>query len=131
MIPKMIERVMWWRKHQRKRGGHELIVWLDKDSCARFDRLKTKIPAFRNNELIASDLLSREQKTDRIIKRQVRKRIRRLENEGHSPQQIADYLKEKGIPKLAGVDTWDSEIISSLSKTERMNNINGVENGQH
>ena len=131
MIPAIMGRVMWWRKNQRKRGGQELIVWLDKDSCARFDRLKTKIPAFHNNELIASALLSLEQKTDRIIKRQVRKRIRKLENEGHSPQQIADYLKEKGIPKLAGMDTWDSEIISSLSKTETENFINRVENDQH
>jgi hypothetical protein len=131
MIPEMIKRVMWWRKNQRKRGGQELIVWLDKDSCARFDRLKIKIPAFHNNEVIASALLSLEQKTDRIIKRQVRKRIRKLENEGHSPQQIADYLNEKGIPKLAGMDTWDSEIISSLSKTETGNFINRVEDGQH
>jgi len=131
MISEIIGRVMWWRKNQRKRGGQELIIWLDKDSCARFDRLKTKIPAFHNNEVIASALLSLEQKTDRIIKRQVRKRIRKLENEGHSPQQIADYLNEKGIPKLAGMDTWDSEIISSLSKTETGNFINRVEDGQH
>ena len=83
MIPAIIGRVMWWRKNQRQRGGQEFIVWLDKDSCARFDRLKTKIPAFHNNELIASALLSLEQKTDRIIKRQITKRIRTLKNEGH------------------------------------------------
>ncbi len=131
MIPAIIERVMWWRKSQRKRVSRELIVLLDKDSCERFDRLKPKIPAFNNNEVIASALLCLEHKTDRIIKRQITKRIRTLENEGYSPQQIADYLKKKGIPALAGMDKWDSETISSLSKTETGNLVNRVKNAQH
>ena len=83
MVSAIIERVMWWRKSQRKRGSRELTVWLDKDSCERFDRLKTKIPAFNNNKVIASALLCLEHKTDRIIKRQITKKIRALENEGH------------------------------------------------
>ncbi len=83
MIPAIMGRVMWWRKSQRKRDSRELIVLLDKDSRARFDRLKTKIPAFHNNELIASALQCLEHKTDRIIKSQITKRIRTLKNEGH------------------------------------------------
>jgi len=83
MVPAKIERVMWWRKSPRKMGSRELIVLLDKDSRKRFDRLKTKIPAFNNNEMIASALLCLEHKADRIIKRQITKRIRTLENEGH------------------------------------------------
>jgi hypothetical protein len=131
MVPAKIERVMWWRKSPRKMGSRELIVLLDKDSRERFDRLKTKIPAFNNNEVIASALLCLEHKTDRIIKRQITKRIRMLKNEGHSPQQIADYLKKKGIPALAGMDKWDSESISSLLKTEKWNLVNRVKNVQH
>ena len=122
---------MLWRKKKRNRPSRELIVSLDKDSCERFDRLKTKIPAFNNDEVIASALQCLEHKTDRIIKRQITKRIRKLENEGLSPQQIADYLKKKGIPALAGMDTWDSESISSLSKTETGNFVNGVKDVQH
>ncbi|MCG2779101.1 MAG: hypothetical protein L6406_25790 [Desulfobacterales bacterium] len=130
MIPAIIERVMWWRKSQRKRDSRELIVLLDKDSCERFDRLKTKIPTFNNNKVIASALLCLEHKTDRIYRRQITKRIRKLGNEGHSPQQIADYLKKTGIPALAGMDKWDSETISSLSKTETGNLVNRAKNLQ-
>ena len=121
MIPAIMGRVMWWRKNQRKRGGQNLVVWLDKDTYAIFDRLKTKIPGFHDNEVIASALQCLEHKTDRIIKRQITKRIRKLENEGLSTQQIADYLKKKDIPVLAGMNTWDNESISSLSKTETGN----------
>jgi len=131
MIPAIIERVMWWKKSQRKRGSRELIVWLDKDSCERFDRLNTKIPAFNNNKVIASALQCLEHKTDRIIKRQITKIIRTLGNEGHSPQQIADYLKKTGIPALEGMDRWDSDTVSSLSKTENGNFVNRDKNGQH
>jgi hypothetical protein len=128
MIPEMIKRIMWWRKNQRKRGSQELIVWLDKDTCTRFDRLKTKIPGFHDNELIASALQCLEHKTDNIIKRQITKKIRKLENEGLSTQQIADYLKKKDIPVLAGMDAWDNESISSLSKTETRNPDNRGKN---
>jgi len=124
MIPEMIERIRWWRKNQRKKAGQELIVWLDKDTCERFVRLKTKIPGFHDNEVIASALQCLEHKTDRIIKRQITKRIRKLENEGLSTQQIAHYLKKKDIPVLAGMDAWDNESISSLSKTETGNSDN-------
>jgi hypothetical protein len=131
MVSAIIERVMWWRKSQRKRNSRELIVLLDKDSFERFERLKTKIPAFNNNEVIASALLCLEHKTDRIVKRQITKRIRMLKNEGHSPQQIADYLKKKGIPALAGMDKWESETISSLLETETGNLVNRAKTLHH
>ena len=112
MIPAIIERVMWWRKSKRKKGSRELIVLLDKDSCERLDRLKAKIPAFNNNEVIASALKCLEHKTDRIIKRLVMKRIQDLKNEGLSPKEISDYLNKNGIPALAKMDRGDNVELS-------------------
>jgi hypothetical protein len=39
-------------------------------------------------------------------------------------------LKKTGIPALAGMDKWDSETISSLSKTETGNLVNRAKNLQ-
>ena len=122
----IIERVMWWRKSQRKRDSRELIVLLDKDSCERFDRLKARISAFNNNEVIASALKCLEHKTDRIIKRLVMKRIQDLKNEGLSPKEISDYLNKNGIPALVKMDKWDNETISKLLKKEKGNLVDRV-----
>jgi len=71
-------------------------VLLDKDSVDRFNRLKARIPAFDSTKIMAAALKCLEQKTDRIIKRQIRNRFRVLEKEGLNSQQIAAYLKNEG-----------------------------------
>ena len=81
--------------------------------------------------MIASAVRCLEQKTDKIIKRQATRRIRALKNEGHSPQQIANYLNKKGFPTLAEMNNWDSETISSLLKKEKGNLVDRAKNARH
>jgi hypothetical protein len=88
--------VMWWKHRKKSENRRELRILLDKDSFDRFNRLKARIPAFDSTKIMAAALKCLEQKTDRIIKRQIRIRFRVLEKEGHNPQQIAAYLKKEG-----------------------------------
>jgi hypothetical protein len=114
---------MRWKKCRRKDNDRELTVLIDKDSRDRFDRLKVQIPNFDNAEIISAALKCLEQKTDRIIKRQVIKIIRTMDNEGYDPQQTSDYLNEKGFPAVAETDKWNSDIISKLLNKEDRNYI--------
>jgi hypothetical protein len=123
--------IMRWKKCRRKGEIRELTVLLDKDSFERFNRLKTQIPASDNAGIIASALKCLDQKTDRIIKRQVMKIIQAMNNEGYDPQQTSDYLNEKGFPAVAETDKWNSDIISKLLNKENRNLIEREKEIQH
>ena len=123
--------IMHWKKGRRNEGNRELTVLLDKDSFERFNRLKTQIPASDNAGIISSALKCLEQKTDRIIKRQVMKIIRTMNNEGYDPQQTSDYLNEKGFPAVAETDKWNSDIISKLLNKENRNLLEREKEIQH
>ncbi|MDY7034683.1 MAG: recombinase family protein [Thermodesulfobacteriota bacterium] len=113
-----LQKIRQWIKKRNRKGGQQLIVRLDKASCERFLRLKTKISNSDENKLIALALKCLEQKTDKVIKRQIMKSIRQLTNEGLHPYQIASYMNQRGIPALGESDKWDGETISRLLETE-------------
>lgn len=119
---------MWWRKNRKNRGKRELIVLLDKDSYERFGRLKAKIAAFDEEEILATALKCLEQRVDKIIKKRVTKRISNLENEGYSPQKIANYLNNKGFPVLDEANKWHSDTISGLLEKEKRNRVDKLRN---
>jgi len=96
------KRVMWWKKRRRNGDNWEFTIQLDKDSLDRFNRLKARIPASDNANIIALALKCLEQKTDKIIKRQIRNRTRALKNEGDSAQQIAAHLEKEGYSRIGG-----------------------------
>ena len=64
---------MKWFKQRKRQGSNkqEKTFKLDCDAQERFDRLKAKIPAFDEDEILASALKSLEQKVDRIIRKQI------------------------------------------------------------
>ena len=74
IVQSISERVFPWKKDQDETEERKLIVRLDRDSQERFKRLKSKISGLNNDQIIASALKCLDQKTDRIIKRQIRKR---------------------------------------------------------
>lgn len=132
MFSPIIERVKTWRIGKRNKDSQELRVLLEKDSFERFERLRNKMTAFDNSELIASALKCLEDKTERIIKRQIMKSIRTLKNEGYSHQQIAKYLNKKRVPLLANMDKWESSTVSSLLEKEEKEFILSVsKDSQH
>jgi hypothetical protein len=74
IVQSISERVFPWKKDQGKTEKRTFIVRLDRDSQERFKRLKLKISGLSNDQIIAYALKCLDQKTDRIIKRQTRKR---------------------------------------------------------
>jgi len=96
---------MWWRKSRKNRGKRELIVLLDKDSYEQFDRLKSKIPAFDENEILAAALKCLEQRVDKIIKKQRAKKNRGLKDTGTQPKiaKIIGHYPEQRPPWKSNV----------------------------
>jgi len=74
IVQSISERVFPWKKDPGETEERKLTVRLDRDSQERFKRLKSKISGLSNDQIIASALKCLDQKTDRIIKRQIRKR---------------------------------------------------------
>jgi hypothetical protein len=107
-----------WRKKQGKTSKQEISVLLDRDSLERLERLRLKIKTLDNDELIASALKCLEDKADRIIKKQVKRRIWTLSKEGFNPEQIADLLNIKNIPALGETNSWNNHSVSLLLKQE-------------
>jgi hypothetical protein len=66
------------------------------------------------SQLIAIALKSLEQKTDRIIKRQVRKKAPALVKKGLGNAEIAEHFNKKGVPAPGEAVKWDKEVISDL-----------------
>ncbi|MCJ7685363.1 MAG: hypothetical protein MUO68_13835, partial [Desulfobacteraceae bacterium] len=74
---------------------------LDKDSYERFSRLKAKIPAFDEDEILAAALKCLEQKVDRIIMKQRAKMNRGLKDTGQQPKIIGHYPEQRPPRKSA------------------------------
>lgn len=92
---------MWWKKGRKNRDKRELIVLLDKDSCERFDRLKAKLPAFDEDEILTAALKYLEQKVDKIIIKQRAKKNRGLKDTGQQPKIIGHYPERRPPRKSA------------------------------
>lgn len=105
-----------WKRQKRKTSRQELTVLLDERSLECLERLKSKIKGFDEDVLVASALKCLENKTDRIIKRQVQRRVQALRNEGFNSEQIAAQLNKKNIPALGETTGWNSHAISMLLK---------------
>jgi hypothetical protein len=108
----------WWKEKHKSRNPHELTVFLDEDSLERFERLKSKIRTFDNDTLVTTALKCLEDKTDKIIRMQVRKRIWSLRKEGLNPEQIAGILNKRNVPTAGDTDGWDSHAVSVLLREE-------------
>jgi hypothetical protein len=94
----------------------ESTVLLNDESLERLKRLKTKITRIDDAAIIGLALKGLEEKTDHIIRRRVKERVRVLKSEGLEPGQIADHLNSKGYPSIAGKDQWHEENISIMLK---------------
>lgn len=117
MFTGMIGRVKHLAKRETGARRQALSVDLDTDSIDRFKRLKTKLKSVNDPQLIALALKSLEQKTDRIIKRQVRKKAPALLKNGLGVEQIAEYFDKKGVPAPGDAVQWDKQLISNLLDT--------------
>jgi hypothetical protein len=104
-----------WKKGQREENRRELKFSLDEGSVERLERLRSKIQTLDDDDLIASALKSLENKTDRIIRKQVQRKVKTLRKEGFNLEQIADHLNKKNIPAV-GASNWTIHAISSLLK---------------
>jgi len=107
------------KRQNRKEKGEitDITIRLDRQSAERLARLKRKMDKFNpmdERELLAMALEGFEGKLDRILKRQVRKRILALKKQGLSVQQIASRLNEHGIPTITERDGWDREAVSQV-----------------
>jgi len=87
-------------------GQKEGAFFLDEESMQRLERLKALIPDTSEAALIRLGLKSLEQKVDRVLRKRLAQRIRRLKKEGMSHEEIADYLNEKGIPAARSGQRW-------------------------
>lgn len=95
-------------------SNHESAIFLNDESLERLKRLKAKISRIDDTAIIALALRGLEEKTDSIIRKRVKKRIKALKNEGLNPGQIADHLNSKGYPSIEGRHEWHGENISVL-----------------
>ena len=118
----------WWKQKHQSRNPHELIVFLDEDSHERFERLKSKIRTFDNDTLVTTALKCLEDKTDKIIRMQVRKRIGSLKKEGLNPEQIAGILNKRNVPTVGDTDGWDSHAVSVLLREEHGESAGRIRN---
>jgi hypothetical protein len=118
----------WWKQKHQSRNQHELIVFLDEDSHERFERLKSKIRTFDNDTLVTTALKCLEDKTDKIIRMQVRKRIGSLKKEGLNPEQIAGILNKRNVPTVGDTDGWDSHAVSVLLREEHGESAGSIRN---
>ncbi len=97
-----------------KNGDTKLVVSLDNASKERLEALKTKIPSFDENAIVAEGIKCLETKTDRIIRRQGAKKFQLLTKKGYTPEQIAAILNRKNFPVPSQMDKGDSEAVSRL-----------------
>jgi hypothetical protein len=113
MIREIVERIIGkWR--EKEKDDSTAALSLNKESLERLGRLRERITTLDTPELVALSLKCLEQKTDRIIKRQVKKKARTLQKEGLSFKQIADHLNDEGVPAVMEKDKWHAEDISRL-----------------
>jgi hypothetical protein len=104
MIREIVERIFRkWKKTENEDSKPALS--LNNDSLERLEKLKARITTLDTRELVALSLKCLEQKTDRIIKRQVKKKARALQDEG---------LNDEGVPAVMEKDKWYAEDISRL-----------------
>ena len=90
---------------------------LEGENIELFVRLKSKLPKLSESELIHSALKCLEHKTDRIIKRQLVKKVKLMSDKGLQPQQIAKRLNENKIPALGESKEWSwSDIVWLLER---------------
>ena len=120
MFAAIIQSIRKLNKNQREINNQELSIFLDEESFRRFQQLKAKIPKHDNSELIALALKCLEEKTDRITRRLVKKKVHSLKNKGFGNQKIADHLNDNKIPTSGEKFKWDAGTISELlNKSER------------
>jgi hypothetical protein len=111
-------------KSRRKRRKEKELerawtVCLDRESAELLERLKEKMDRFRpmdENTLVRVALLGLEKKLDRIIERQLRKRVRTLKKKGFNAQEIARQLNAQGIPAKDGLKEWDPHTVLDFFK---------------
>jgi hypothetical protein len=135
MNTRLLDHVKDWMQDHRitkkQRSSGSASITLDEDSVILLERLKAKIPAFGDGELISSALKCLEQKTDMIIKKHVMRRIKTLKREGLNSQEIARDLNEGAVPPFGDHERWQSDTISSLlDKTEKTDAAGTVVEGQ-
>ena len=106
------------KRHQTDNDQKEQqLLKLEGENIELIERLKSKLPKLSESELINSALKCLEHKTDRIIKRQLVKRVKLMSDKGLQPQQIAKRLNENKIPTLGESKEWScSDIVCLLDK---------------
>jgi hypothetical protein len=133
MLPKIFKKARDIIKSKNEEPKQMISVSLDKNSYKRYRRLKKKIKPLTDERLLNLSLKSLEQKTDRIIIRQVRSMAEDMKNKNYSDDQIADLLNIKGFPHPGDKEKWEGSMISNLlhKKRNMSGNIlskNGSEN---
>jgi hypothetical protein len=116
------------REKQWRGDRHQIIVSLDDDALERFERLKSKIRTFDNSALVTSAIKCLEDRTDRLIKRQIVRTIRALKKEGLGSDQIASYLNNRSIPGLGDTTKWQSHDVSRLMEEEGRDSLRRSKN---
>jgi hypothetical protein len=120
MFAAIIQNIRKLSRKQREINNRELSIFLDEESFRRFQQLKVKIPKHDNSELIALALRCLEEKTNRITRKLIKKKVHGLKNKGLSNQQIADHLNDNEIPTFGKKFKWDTGTVSELlNKFER------------
>jgi hypothetical protein len=93
------------------------LLKLEGENIELFERLKSKLPKLDETELINSALKCLERKADRIIKRQLVKKVKIMSDRGLQPQQIAERLNENKIPAIGDSKKWNwSDIVWLLDR---------------
>jgi hypothetical protein len=90
----------------------ERVVVLDSELIERLARLMVLIPGKRETDLIGLGLKMLEQKVDRILRKRLAQKMRRLKKDGMSPKEIAQYLNEKGIPAAKSGQRWNHQTVT-------------------
>jgi hypothetical protein len=108
-------------RHLKKQKSdiHETsrLIQLEGENLELFQRLTDKLPRLSENDLINAALRSLERKTNRIIKRQLVKKVKLMTDRGLQPQQIASRLNEKKIPTIGESKKWEwTDILWLLDK---------------
>jgi len=109
-------------KTLKRKTSTEKTVVLDEASAERFKRLKAKIPNLSEMELISSALDCLEHKSNRIIKRQVLKKVLAFMKQGYSSKEIAHYLNTNRTPTISEKNKWEAMDILELYDKTRENN---------
>jgi hypothetical protein len=107
------------RRPKKSEEGREFTIWLDEDSVERLKRLKDKFKSLDDSTLMAFALKLLERQTLRILIKRVLRKIRTLEKQGFSSQQMADLLNKQGIPVPGKGHPWDAETIGRFSAKSR------------